>query len=118
MPGSEDKEWAHRVLSDGYLLVHDSEAFVVHRHDDSIREAWWRSHREEVGYVYFLPDHRVGLVANCRYGYYALKAAWELKPIPGRLQRFVRRIPRILATTVGRYTGSHQRPHRYRGQVA
>ena len=112
MPGSEDKEWAHRVLSDGYLLVHDSEAFVYHRHDDSIRQAWWRSHREHLGYAYFLPDHRVGLAANFRYGYYALKAAWELQPSPGRVQRFARRVPRILATTVGRYTGSHQCPHR------
>jgi len=110
LPGSEDKEWAHRVLSDGHLLVHDSEAFVYHRHDDSIRQAWWRSHREHLGYALFLPNYRVGLAANFRYAYYAIRAAWEPAPSKGRLRRFRQRLPRILATTVGRFTGSHQLP--------
>jgi glycosyltransferase involved in cell wall biosynthesis len=111
LPGSEDKEWAHRVLSEGYLLVHESEAFVLHRHEDSIRQAWWRSHREHLGYALFLPHYRVGLRATLRYGYHAIRAAWEPNPTKGRLRRFRHRVPRIIATTAGRFTGSHQLPH-------
>jgi rhamnosyltransferase len=110
LPGSEDKEWAHRVLSDGHLLVHESEAFVYHRHEDSVRQAWWRSHREHLGYALFLPNYRVGLRAAFRYGYYAIRAAWEPTHSKGRLRRFRYRVPRILATTAGRFTGSHQLP--------
>jgi len=112
MPGSEDKEWAMRVLALGYTLVHDSEAFVYHRHEDSIRQAWWRSHREHLGYVQFLPEHRVGILENMRYAYYAIRGAWEPIRTPGRITRFARRVPRILATTAGRYTGSHRRTAR------
>ncbi len=110
LPGSEDKEWAHRVLSDGHLLVHESEAFVLHRHDDSIRQAWWRSHREHLGYALFLPEYQLS-AANCfRYGYYAMRAAWEPTPSVGRVRRFFHRVPRVIATTLGRYTGSHRFP--------
>ena len=110
MPGSEDKEWALRVLSEGHLLVHDSEAFVIHRHDDSMRQAWWRAHRELLGYKYFLPDLSIGFAETIRYAFYATLGAWETKPAPGRMRRFFSRIPRILATATGRYTGSHQKP--------
>jgi rhamnosyltransferase len=109
MPGSEDKEWAHRVLSDGHVLVHDSEAFVYHRHDDSIRQAWWRAHREQIGLAQFAPDHRVKLTENFWYAYYALIVAWGgTKGLPGRGRLFARKAAGILATTVGRYTGNHR----------
>ena len=109
LPGSEDKEWAYRVLSDGHLLMHDSEAFVYHRHDDSIRQAWWRAHREQLGLVRFIPDHRVRIKENFWYAYYALLVAWGgTKGLPGRGRLFARKAVGILATTVGRYTGTNR----------
>lgn len=109
LAGSEDKEWAYRVLSDGHVLMHDRQAFVYHDHEESLGQIWWRAHREHLGYANFLPQYRVGIRDLHRYAAPKLRSLWRARSGPDRrLSRFLGEAAHIIASSVGRYTGSRQ----------
>jgi rhamnosyltransferase len=109
LAGSEDKEWAYRVLSDGHVLIHDREAFVYHDHEESLGQIWWRAHREHLGFADFLPEHRVGFGDMFRYAYPRLRSAWKrTRGKAGGASGFAAAAASILASTVGQYTGSRK----------
>ncbi len=109
LAGSEDKEWAYRVLSDGHLLMHDREAFVYHDHEESLGQIWWRAHREHLGFADFLPHHRVGFRDMLRYASPRLRSAWKkTRGRRGDASRFAAEVAGILASSAGQYTGSRK----------
>jgi glycosyltransferase involved in cell wall biosynthesis len=107
LAGSEDKEWAYRVLSDGHILMHDREAFVYHEHIESARKVWWRVHCQHLGFTEFLPDHRIGFGDMFRYAHPKLRSAW--KRTRGKsAAAFTSAAAAILASSAGQYTGSRK----------
>ena len=107
LSGSEDKEWAYRILLDGHLLMHDREAFIYHDHEEALRQVWWRAHREHLGYAAFLPNYQLGLRDLYEFARPRLLASWrkthhQMREMPA----FARQTAHILASTVGRFTGS------------
>lgn len=105
LPATEDKEWALRVLKDGYTVVHDGRALVWHHHDETLRQIWRRSHREHMGIATFLdlslPSGYEVLRQVCRQAVYGLRygTTWRQRigPLVG--------LPRLIARETGRYTG-------------
>ena len=106
LPYTEDKEWAWRVLNDGYTMVYDSRALVWHYHQETLRQIWYRAHLEHVGFANFvelsLPSYweilwRVTRQAlrQLRYG-----ATWKQ-----RIDSLWFDLPHVIAQEIGRYTG-------------
>jgi rhamnosyltransferase len=109
LSGSEDKEWAYRILRDGHVLMHDREAFIYHDHDEGLRRVWWRAHREHLGYAAFLPNYQVKLHDLYEFARPRLQSAWRktggrMRNMPG----FAHETAHILASSVGRLTGSRK----------
>jgi rhamnosyltransferase len=109
LAGSEDKEWAYRVLSDGHVLMHDRQAFIYHDHEESLGQVWWRAHREHLGYAHFLPRYRVGIRDLWQYAYPRMRTLWRTSDDPDRREgRLLGETARIVASSLGRYTGSRK----------
>ena len=109
MAGSEDKEWAYRVLADGHFLMHDRQALVYHEHVESLRKVWWRTHCQHLGFADFLPNHRVGFRDMYRYAEPKLRSVWKRSHgKAGRVRRLVKESVNLAASCAGQYTGSRK----------
>ncbi len=106
LPYTEDKEWAWRVLKAGYTIVHDGQALVWHYHHETLRQIWYRNHREYVGFANFLelpvPSHGEVLWRVCKQALRGLLygATWRQ-----RVGTLTVGLPSIIVQEVGRYTG-------------
>ncbi len=106
LPGTEDKEWALRVLEDGYALVFDSSAYVYHYHEETLRQVWRRSHREHVGFARFLASEQPSLRALTRRTYWGLRSLPRERAAHTEAEvGLARAIANVLAQEAGRYTG-------------
>lgn len=108
LPYTEDKEWSWRVLSDGYTLVHDGRALVWHHHADTLRQIWYRSHLEHVGYARFLqlvPPSRIEVLQ--RICGQTCRASWHAQSWRQRVGALTAGLPTVIAREIGRYTGLH-----------
>jgi rhamnosyltransferase len=106
LPYTEDKEWACRVLNDGYTVVHDSRALVLHYHRETLRQIWYRSHLEHVGFANFLAlpvPSRLGVLRRvCEQ---TLRQSWQGATWKQRIGPLTVGLPRLIAREIGRYTG-------------
>jgi rhamnosyltransferase len=106
LPYTEDKEWAWRVLHDGYTIVYDGRALVWHYHDETFRQAWYRAHLEHVGFANFLefplPTIREVLWRVTRE---TLRQIWNGASWRERIDSLKFDVPHIIAREIGRYTG-------------
>jgi glycosyltransferase involved in cell wall biosynthesis len=103
---TEDKEWAWRVLKDGYTIVYDSRAPVWHYHNETLRQIWYRAHREHVGFANFL---ELPLPSRCevfwRVCQQALRRLWHGATWRQRIDYLRVDLPTLIAEEIGRYTG-------------
>jgi glycosyltransferase involved in cell wall biosynthesis len=106
LPYTEDKEWAWRVLNDGYTVVYDSRALVWHYHHDTLRQIWYRSHLAYVGFANFLefpvPSRCEILRRVCAQ---TLRQLWYGATWRERLGPLTVALPSLIAREIGRYTG-------------
>jgi rhamnosyltransferase len=105
LPGTEDKEWAHRVLQAGFQLVFDSQAYVYHYHAETLRQVWRRSHREHVGFARFLDLGRPSLGSIVRRTYWGLGEARRERAAGAASAGAMAEAARVVAQEIGRYTG-------------
>jgi glycosyltransferase involved in cell wall biosynthesis len=106
LPYTEDKEWAWRVLRAGYTIVHDGQALVWHYHDETLRQIWYRAHREYVGFANFLelplPSRGEVLRRVCEQ---ALRESLYGATWRQRIRTLTVGLPSIIVREMGRYTG-------------
>jgi rhamnosyltransferase len=106
LPFTEDKEWAWRVLGEGYTVVFDSRALVWHYHHHTLRQIWYRAHLEHVGYANFL---ELPLPSRCevlrRVCEQALHQLWYGATWRQRIGPLTVGLPSLIAREIGRYTG-------------
>jgi len=106
LPYTEDKEWAWRVLNDGYTVVHDSSALVWHYHDETLRQICYRAHLTHVGLANFLefalPSRWEVLRRVCEQ---ALRQSWYGATWRQRIGPLTVALPSLIAREIGSYTG-------------
>ena len=106
LPYTEDKEWAWRVLNDGYTVVHDSRAVALHYHHETLRQTWYRAHLTHVGFANFLelplPSRWEVLRRVCEQ---ALRQSWYGATWRQRIGPLTVALPPLIAREIGRYTG-------------
>ena len=61
LPGLEDLEWAHRIMSRGYAISYVAEAEVVHVHDETPSGVYNRYRREAMAFKRQFPQERYHL---------------------------------------------------------
>ena len=106
LPYTEDKEWAWRVLTDGYAVVFDGRARVWHCHHDTLWQIWYRAHLTHVGFANFLelplPSRYEVLRRVCEQ---ALRQSWYGATWRQRIGPLTVALPSLIARETGRYTG-------------
>jgi rhamnosyltransferase len=106
IPYAEDKEWGHRVLNAGQLLIYDSTAYVFHNHRDNAFGIWHRAHKLHIAYACFLDLPTVAVSSVLRIIYWeALSVCRNSDSWRKRLGAFRVHLPRFMARQIGRYTG-------------
>jgi glycosyltransferase involved in cell wall biosynthesis len=58
LPGLEDRDWARRVLAQGYEIVYEPMAMVYHHHDETLRQIYHRYFREGQALRHLDPNFR------------------------------------------------------------
>lgn len=61
LPGLEDLEWAHRIMSLGHAIAYIAEAEVIHIHEETPRGVYNRYRREAMAFKRIFPQERFGL---------------------------------------------------------
>ncbi len=46
LPGSEDHDWAKKVQKQGYSILYEPDAIVIHSHNETLRQIFNRNYRE------------------------------------------------------------------------
>lgn len=105
MDASEDKEWAQRVLSHGWVIVHDPELNVPtgHRRSAGLRPLYGRVKRESrAAWAYSPPEQPFTAVR-------AVASWWSEFPFQSSYPRFVRLLsPYRFAEISGRWAGERE----------
>ncbi len=61
LPGLEDLEWAHRIMSQGYAISYSAEAEVIHIHEETPTAVYNRYRREAMAFKRLFPQERYNL---------------------------------------------------------
>lgn len=106
LPYTEDKEWACRVLKAGYTVVHDGGALVWHDHHETLRQIWYRTHLEYMGFANFLeiaiPSPGEVVWRMCKQ---VLRGLLYGPTWRRRVATLTVGLPSVIFREVGRYTG-------------
>lgn len=97
LTGLEDMEWAGRALEEGYRLWYESEASIVHIHEERVSQTVNRYRREAIAHKRIFGHQKMGMIEAL--GLFAANTARDfLAAIPRRkLLRNLLAIPRFRA---------------------
>ncbi len=60
LTGLEDLDWAKKNIKMGYCVYYNSNACVIHVHDQSYRQVYYRYKREAIAFLQIYPKERFG----------------------------------------------------------
>lgn len=61
LTGLEDLDWASKILNKGYKLAYESEAVIVHIHEETPKKVYNRYYREAIAFKRIVPYAKFGI---------------------------------------------------------